>query len=82
MKKQTYLRGHEIMSIKKEMLHKMSLQQLKTLASTKGISFALNDRQKEYYADWSEKDRMVDMMNDVRDLSIKEIEEQLKMNRK
>ncbi len=64
------------------MLHKMNLQQLKTLANRKGISFSLNDRQKEYYAEWSEKDLMVDMMNDVRDLSVKEIEEHLKVNRK
>lgn len=70
------------MSIKKEMLHKMSLQQLKTLANNKGISFSLSDQQKEYYAEWSEKDRIVDMMNDVRDLSLKEIEDHLKINKK
>ncbi len=70
------------MSIKKELLHKMSLQQLKTLASGKGISFSLNDRQKQYYAEWSEKELMVDMMNDIRDLSVKEIEDHLKVSKK
>jgi hypothetical protein len=70
------------MSIKKELLHKMSLQQLKALANGKGISFSLNDRQKQYYAEWSEKELMVDMMNDIRDLSVKEIEDHLKVSKK
>lgn len=68
----------ESMSIKKELLSQMSLQQLKKLAEKKGISFSLSDRQKEYYSEWTEKDRMVDMMTDKRDLSIKEIEDHIR----
>ena len=76
------MRGDCIMSIKKELLSQMSLQELKKLASRKGISFSLNERQREYYADWSEKERMVDLMNDTRDLSIREIEDHLRSSRK
>ncbi|MDG6228930.1 MAG: hypothetical protein QCH96_03075 [Candidatus Thermoplasmatota archaeon] len=70
------------MSIKKELLSRMSLEDLKKLAGKKGISFSLNDRQKEYYAEWPEKDRIVDLMNDINDLSVREIEDHLKAIRK
>lgn len=66
------------MSIKKELLSQLSLQQLKELASKKDVSFSTNDKQKKYYADWSEKDQLVDMMNDNNDISIKEIENHIK----
>ena len=66
------------MSIKKELLSQLSITQLKKLAEKKGISFALNKIQEEFYTDWSEKDLMIDMMNDNHDLSVKEIEDQLK----
>ena len=66
------------MSIKKELLSQLSLQQLKELAEKKGVSFSKNDRQKEYYEEWSEKDQMIDMMNDNKDISVKEIENHIK----
>lgn len=66
------------MSIKKELLSQLSLQQLKALADKKGVSFSTNKKQKEYYADWSEKEQIIDMMNDNNDISIKEIEDHIK----
>ena len=66
------------MSIKKELLSQLSLNQLKKLAEKKGISFALNKTQEDYYSSWSEKDLMIDLMNDNRDISLKEIEDYLK----
>lgn len=70
------------MSIKKELLSQLTINQLKKLAEKKGISFALNKTQEEYYADWSEKDLMIDLMTDNRDISIKEIEDQIKVVKK
>ena len=66
------------MSIKKELLSQLSLTQLKKLAEQKGISFSLNKIQEDFYTNWSEKDLMIDVMNDNHDLSLKEIEEQFK----
>lgn len=66
------------MSIKKELLTQLSMQQLKALAEKKGVSFSKNEKQKKYYADWSEKDQMIDMMNDNNDISLKEIENHIK----
>ena len=70
------------MSIKKELLSKLSLEDLKRLASKKGISFSLNELQKQYYAEWPEKERIVDLMNDINDLSVREIEDHLKAIRR
>jgi hypothetical protein len=66
------------MSLKKELLSRLGLEQLKEFAEKKGISFALNDTQKQYYADWSEKERLVDLMNDNKEISIEEIENHIK----
>ena len=66
------------MSLKKELLSRLTLQQLKELALKKGLTFQLNKTQDDYYTDWSEKDRMVDLMNDNRDITIKEIEDFIK----
>jgi hypothetical protein len=66
------------MSIKKELLSQLSVQQLKELAGKKGVSFSKNDKQKQYYAEWSEKDQMIDMMNDNNDITVKEIEDHIK----
>jgi len=66
------------MSLKKELLSQLSLQQLKALADKKRVSFSTNEKQEKYYADWSEKDQMIDMMNDNNDISIKEIENHIK----
>jgi len=67
------------MSIKKELLHELSEQQLKILAESKGIKFKLNKVQEKYYANWDEKDKIVDLMGDKEDLTVKEIEEFIKL---
>jgi len=67
------------MSIKKELLQKLTEQQLLTLAENKGIKFKLNKTQKEYYADWEERDKIIDLMGDKEDLTLKEIEEFIKL---
>ena len=51
------------MSIKKELLDEMTEQQLKDLAENRGIKFNLSRAQKKYYEDWSEKDKLVDIMS-------------------
>ena len=67
------------MSIKKELLMELTENQLKNLAESKGIRFKLNKIQKRYYEDWDEKDKIVDIMGDKSHLSIKEIEDFIKM---
>jgi hypothetical protein len=67
------------MSIKKELLQELTESQLRDLADSKGIKFKLNKVQKTYYADWDEKDKIVDIMGDKSFLSIKEIEDFIKM---
>ena len=62
------------MSIKKEMLNQLTEQQLKQLAESKGIDFSLNQVQKKYYEDWTEKDKLIDIMTDNQTLTIAEIE--------
>jgi len=66
------------MSLKKELLSEMSLQQLKELVQKKGISFSLNETQQKYYADWNERDRIIDLINDNKDITISEIEQHIK----
>jgi len=66
------------MSIKKELLDELTEKQLKELAKSKGVEFTMSDAQKKYYAEWNEKDRLVDMMNDKEDITVKEIEKILK----
>jgi len=51
------------MSIKKELLNELTEKQLKELAEHKGIKVDLNRRQKNYYTDWNEKDKLVDGLN-------------------
>jgi len=74
-------RGKVKMSIKKELLSQLTINQLKKLAQSKGVSFSLNKTQEHYYAEWSERELMIDLMNDNRDITIKEIEEQLKIKK-
>ena len=62
------------MSIKKELLSKLTEKHLKQLAENKGIDFNLNSSQKKYYRDWNEKDKLVDLMTDYKQLTISEIE--------
>ena len=66
------------MSIKKELLDELTEKQLKELAKNKDINFTMSDSQKKYYANWKERDKLVDMINDKEDITIKEIEKYLK----
>ena len=66
------------MSIKKELLTELTVQQLKELADSKGIKFKLSEIQKNYYAKWSEKDMIVDLMVEKEVLTIRDIEKFLK----
>jgi len=67
------------MSIKKELLDELTEKQLRELAENKGIKFNLSDAQKKYYADWNEKEILVDVMNDTEGITVREIEEYLKL---
>ena len=66
------------MSIKKELLTELTLQQLKELAESKGVNFKLSDVQKNYYARWNEKDMIVDLMVEKERITVKDIESFLK----
>jgi len=66
------------MSIKKELLSELTVQQLKELAESKGIKFKLSEIQKNYYAKWNEKDVIVDLMVEKEGLTVKDIEKFLK----
>ncbi len=67
------------MSIKKELLNELTEHQLKNLAESKGIKIKLNKIQQNYYAEWDERDKMVDLMGDKEDLTLKEIEKFIKL---
>jgi hypothetical protein len=69
------------MSIKKLLLDELSEQQLKELADSRGIKIDLSHRQEKYYAGWAEKDKLIDIMNDKEKLTIKDIEDYLKINK-
>ena len=62
------------MSIKKELLCELSENQLKQLAEHKGIKFALTTEKKKYYEGWNEKDKLIDLMNDNKTLTVTDIE--------
>lgn len=66
------------MSIKKELLDKLTEQQLKEIAENKGIKLNLSQTQKKYYDDWDEKEKIVDLMNSKEDLTVREIEDYIK----
>ena len=63
------------MSLKKEMLNELSENDLKKLAEAKGITFNLNTIRKNYYADWEEKDKIIDIMSEHKELTITDIEQ-------
>jgi len=69
------------MSIKKELLSELTENQLKELAENKGIKLNLNERKKRYYAEWDEKEKLTDIMNDIEDLTVKDIEEFIKIQK-
>lgn len=63
------------MSLKKELLNKLTEDQLQRLAESKGIAFSLNTTQKNYYENWTSKDRLVDLMSGHGKLTISDIEQ-------
>jgi hypothetical protein len=69
------------MSIKKELLNELTEKQLMELAEHKGVKLALSDVQKGYYMGWNEKDRLVDIMKDTRNITVKDIENYLKLHK-
>ena len=69
------------MSIKKELLDELTEQQLRELAESRGIKFSLSRAQKKYYADWDEKDKLVDIIGDKESLTVGEIEDFLKSSK-
>ncbi len=69
------------MSLKKELLGELTEQQLKKFAESKGLKFSMSESQEKYYADWNEKERLVDIMNDKEDITIKEIEDIIRNSR-
>ena len=79
MKERNRLIGDKKMSIKKELLDELTENQLKELAKNKGIKFKLNKTQEKYYENWDEKDKIVDLMSDKGSLSIREIENFIKL---
>jgi len=70
------------MYIKKELLNELDEDQLKEFAEDKGIKLKLSKRQKKYYVDWDEKDKIVDIISDKIDISVREIEEYIKIQNK
>jgi hypothetical protein len=62
------------MSLKKELLDKLTEKDLKKLAENKGMKIYLTEAQEKYYNDWNEKEKLVDIMSDKEDITIKEIE--------
>jgi hypothetical protein len=73
--------GKKTMSIKKELLDALTEKQLKDLAESKGVKIDLSDTQKRYYADWGEREILVDMISDKEDITVREIEEFLKLTK-
>ena len=69
------------MSLKKELLGELTEQQLKKFAESKGLKFSMSESQEKYYADWNEKERLADIMNDKEDITIKEIEDIIRKSR-
>ena len=69
------------MSIKKELLNELTEKQLMELAEHKGVKLTLSEVQKGYYVGWNEKDKLVDIMKDQRNITVKDIENYLKINK-
>jgi hypothetical protein len=62
------------MSIKKELLRELTEVQLRQLAEGKGITCTLTSAQKKYYEGWDERDKLIDMLYDKRELTVTDIE--------
>lgn len=70
------------MSIKKELLYELTEKQLKQFAENNGMDFILNDAQEKYYQTWDEKDKLVDLITDQKQISLSEIEKFILEERK
>jgi len=68
------------MSIKKELLDKLTEKQLREIAENKGIKFNLSQTQEKYYDGWDEKEKIVDLMSGKEDITVKEIEKIIKQS--
>jgi hypothetical protein len=62
------------MSIKKELLQRLTEQQLRELVEHKGLKFSISTEKKKYYEKWLEKDKLVDLMTDNQNITISDIE--------
>ncbi|HDM25562.1 MAG: hypothetical protein DRJ99_04170 [Thermoplasmata archaeon] len=62
------------MSLKKELLRQLDLDQLKKLIEEKNIEIRLSKIQKDFYANWDEKEKLVDILNDCENIRIADIE--------
>ena len=69
------------MSLKKELLFELTETQLEEFVESKDIHFALSKIQRRYYKDWKKGEKLVDIINDEPDISIKDIEEYIKIQR-
>jgi hypothetical protein len=66
------------MSIKKELLNELTEGQIRELANTKGVKLSLSKTQEKYYAEWNERDILIDMIGDKEDITLSEIEDFIK----
>ena len=69
------------MTIKKELLKSLSEIKLKELAEYKGINLQLNPTKSRYYENWGEKDILIDLLGDTKELTVSEIEKFILANK-
>ena len=62
------------MSLKKELLRQLDIDQLKKLIEEKNIEIRLSKIQKDFYANWDEKEKLVDILNDCESVKLSDIE--------
>ena len=62
------------MSLKKELLRQLGIDQLKKLIEEKNIEIKLSKIQKDFYANWDEKEKLVDILNDCESIKLSDIE--------
>jgi len=61
-------------SLKKELLRQLGIDQLKKLIEEKNIEIKLSKIQKDFYANWDEKEKLVDILNDCESIKLSDIE--------
>lgn len=69
------------MSLKKELLCELTEEQLEHFVESRDIQCKLSKIQKKYYKNRGECEKLVDIINDKQDISIKDIEEYIKTQR-